>query len=349
MSEKSVFSAKAVVYMFDTNTKKWAPTEHGNEFCRVDMYENTQTGGHRVIARLVKPPNPVLINSNVSKDTVYTRLSETFHQWSDPRQIYGLNFGTKEDATTFSAGFEQTVTKLKSAGTATLRAPIAPPAALSAPAGPPAGPPAPPAAPAAPAAPPGPPAPPSAPPGPPAPPSAPPAPAPGGGSGGTPGRGALLASIQQGAKLKKAVTVDKSGPILKEEKKAAADSGGGGGGAGGMMAAMMAQRNKMLAGGAKKSSEPPAPAPKADPPTPRSTPVPSSPAPTPAPTPAPAPVKAAPAAPAKFGTIGRTATTQGASELNTPELKALKEEILSEVRAELNKVKEEILSALRSR
>jgi hypothetical protein len=58
----------------------------------------------------------VVINSNVTKDTQYTRASETFHQWSDSRLIYGLNFGTKEEAETFGSGFESIVQRLKSGG-----------------------------------------------------------------------------------------------------------------------------------------------------------------------------------------------------------------------------------------
>lgn len=68
-------------------------------------------------------------------------------------------------------------------------------------------------------------------PGPPGPPGAPPM-APGAPSFKAPstkGRGALLDSISKGKKLKKTVTVDKSGPDLSEFKK---DSGGGSGGGG---------------------------------------------------------------------------------------------------------------------
>ena len=56
----------------------------------------------------------VVINSNILKETAYTRASETFHQWADNRLVYGLNFASKEEAESFGASFEQTLQRLKS-------------------------------------------------------------------------------------------------------------------------------------------------------------------------------------------------------------------------------------------
>jgi hypothetical protein len=58
----------------------------------------------------------VVINSNITKDTVYTRASETFHQWADRSYIYGLNFGSREDADTFGNGTDAVIQRLKSGG-----------------------------------------------------------------------------------------------------------------------------------------------------------------------------------------------------------------------------------------
>jgi len=112
--EKPVFYARAVIYYFDPRTKNWTTTSIGSGFGRVDMYENTSTNTFRVIGRgLAENNKTVVINSNVIKDTQYTRASETFHQWSDNRYIYGLNFPTKEEAENFGGGFEATIAKLK--------------------------------------------------------------------------------------------------------------------------------------------------------------------------------------------------------------------------------------------
>lgn len=36
------------------------------------------------------------------KGLKYNQATPTFHQWRDARQVYGLNFASKEEATTFS-------------------------------------------------------------------------------------------------------------------------------------------------------------------------------------------------------------------------------------------------------
>lgn len=32
----------------------------------------------------------------------YNQATPNFHQWRDPKQVWGLNFGSKEEATTFA-------------------------------------------------------------------------------------------------------------------------------------------------------------------------------------------------------------------------------------------------------
>jgi len=313
MAEKNLFGAKAVVYYFDSAKKTWAPTPVGNGFSRVDMYENPLGNTFRVIGRGLQDTSKVVINSNVTKDIVYSRASETFHQWSDGRYIYGLNFASKEEAETFGSGFETITKKLKDGSTSAptpqppaptpqppaptpapsvaprqapvVSAPLTPkvqPAPVSAPA--PKAPtpqpkaPEPPKAPSAPSPPDnsgGPPP----PPGPPGPPPPPKAPAPKanapkiGGSEPTENRGALLSSISGFSKggLKKTVTVDKSGPLLKEEKpnssssspsgpstssSSSSSSGSSGQGMGGMMAEMLAKRKALGSSDAPPKASP---------------------------------------------------------------------------------------------
>lgn len=44
----------------------------------------------------------VVINYSIVKGLKYNQATPTFHQWRDARQVYGLNFASKEEATTFS-------------------------------------------------------------------------------------------------------------------------------------------------------------------------------------------------------------------------------------------------------
>lgn len=48
------------------------------------------------------PLSQVVINYSIVKGLKYNQATPTFHQWRDARQVYGLNFASKEEATTFS-------------------------------------------------------------------------------------------------------------------------------------------------------------------------------------------------------------------------------------------------------
>ena len=44
----------------------------------------------------------VVINCAIVKGLKYNQATPTFHQWRDNRQVYGLNFSTKEEADDFA-------------------------------------------------------------------------------------------------------------------------------------------------------------------------------------------------------------------------------------------------------
>lgn len=44
----------------------------------------------------------VVINCAISKGLKYNQATVTFHQWRDNKQVYGLNFSTREDAESFA-------------------------------------------------------------------------------------------------------------------------------------------------------------------------------------------------------------------------------------------------------
>lgn len=46
--------------------------------------------------------NKVVINCAIMKGLKYNQATPTFHQWRDSRQVYGLNFASREDAENFS-------------------------------------------------------------------------------------------------------------------------------------------------------------------------------------------------------------------------------------------------------
>lgn len=44
----------------------------------------------------------VVINCAILKGLKYNQATATFHQWRDNKQVYGLNFSSKEDADAFA-------------------------------------------------------------------------------------------------------------------------------------------------------------------------------------------------------------------------------------------------------
>ena len=45
----------------------------------------------------------VVINCAILKGLKYNQATPTFHQWRDNKQVYGLNFSSKDDAEIFAA------------------------------------------------------------------------------------------------------------------------------------------------------------------------------------------------------------------------------------------------------
>uniref|UniRef100_H3D2E8 Vasodilator-stimulated phosphoprotein n=1 Tax=Tetraodon nigroviridis TaxID=99883 RepID=H3D2E8_TETNG len=364
-SESSICQARATVMIYDDGNKKWLPAGAGPQaFSRVQIYHNPANNAFRIVGRKMQTDQQaVVINCPISRGLKYNQATPNFHQWRDARQVWGLNFGSKEDAALFANGIHHALEVLNSmadAGYATLPRPVSngpSPEELeqqrsSEPAFPqsckqvpvPLAPPAPPLAPGGPPPPPAPPPPPGPPPAsgippPPGPPPSGPPPAPPLPSG--------LAAALAGAKLRKVSKQEDAapaGPVGRGDSSRSSNSsmgggaprrGGGGGDLMGEMSAILARRRKAADTGEKP------------------------------------PVKAQdndePEAPGQSDTLRRPwekssmvsslqrllcsrrakpagggNDTGGAEE---SDLEKMKQEILEEVRKELQKVKEEIIGA----
>lgn len=62
----------------------------------------------------------VVINCAIPKGLKYNQATQTFHQWRDARQVYGLNFGSKEDANVFASAMMHALEVLNSQETGTV-------------------------------------------------------------------------------------------------------------------------------------------------------------------------------------------------------------------------------------
>uniref|UniRef100_A0A8C2HT41 Ena/VASP-like protein n=1 Tax=Cyprinus carpio TaxID=7962 RepID=A0A8C2HT41_CYPCA len=102
VSEQSICQARASVMVYDDTSKKWVPIKPGQQgFSRINIYHNTSSNTFRVVGVKLQDQQ-VVINYSIVKGLKYNQATPTFHQWRDARQVYGLNFASKEEATTFS-------------------------------------------------------------------------------------------------------------------------------------------------------------------------------------------------------------------------------------------------------
>ncbi|KAG5882170.1 hypothetical protein JTB14_002893 [Gonioctena quinquepunctata] len=101
MSEQSIASARASVMIYDDVNKKWVPSGTSSGLSKVHIYQHTVHQTFRVVGRKLQD-HEVVINCAILKGLKYNQATSTFHQWRDNKQVYGLNFSSKEDADCFA-------------------------------------------------------------------------------------------------------------------------------------------------------------------------------------------------------------------------------------------------------
>ncbi|XP_049582859.1 vasodilator-stimulated phosphoprotein isoform X3 [Syngnathus scovelli] len=128
MSESSICQARATVMIYDDSNKKWLPAGTGPQaFSRVQIYHNPSNNAFRIVGRKMQTDQQVVINCPIVRGLKYNQATPNFHQWRDARQVWGLNFGSKEDAALFANGMTHALEVLNSmadAGYATLPRPM---------------------------------------------------------------------------------------------------------------------------------------------------------------------------------------------------------------------------------
>ncbi|RXG74086.1 Protein enabled-like protein, partial [Armadillidium vulgare] len=108
--------------IYDDANKKWVPAGTSCGLSKVHIYHNQSTSAFRVVGRKLHD-HEVVINCSILKGLKYNQATPTFHQWRDNRQVYGLNFSSKDDADSFAQSMIQALDILNN-GT---RQPIPPP------------------------------------------------------------------------------------------------------------------------------------------------------------------------------------------------------------------------------
>ncbi|TKS83834.1 Vasodilator-stimulated phosphoprotein [Collichthys lucidus] len=103
MGESSICQVRATVMMYDDANKRWVPAGSDSpSFSRVQIYQNSAANTFRVVGRKLQADQQVVINCPIIKGMKYNQATPNFHQWRDPKQVWGLNFGSKEDGAQFA-------------------------------------------------------------------------------------------------------------------------------------------------------------------------------------------------------------------------------------------------------
>ncbi|XP_022256137.1 vasodilator-stimulated phosphoprotein-like isoform X2 [Limulus polyphemus] len=110
-SEQSVASVRASVMIYDDQNKKWIPSGSSSGLSKVHLYHHVTNNTFRVVGRKLQD-HEVVINCSIIKGLKYNQATATFLQWRDSRQVYGLNFSSKEEAETFSVALQRALEKL---------------------------------------------------------------------------------------------------------------------------------------------------------------------------------------------------------------------------------------------
>ncbi|XP_046551841.1 protein enabled-like isoform X2 [Haliotis rubra] len=99
--ELAIVAARASVMIYDDANRKWIPSGATQGLSKVQIYHHTTQNSFRVVGRKLQD-HEVVINCAILKGLKYNQATATFHQWRDSRQVYGLNFASKEEAEHFA-------------------------------------------------------------------------------------------------------------------------------------------------------------------------------------------------------------------------------------------------------
>uniref|UniRef100_A0A8K9XHR8 Vasodilator stimulated phosphoprotein a n=1 Tax=Oncorhynchus mykiss TaxID=8022 RepID=A0A8K9XHR8_ONCMY len=128
MSESSICQVRATVMQYDDGNKRWVPAgEGGQAFSRVQIYHNPVANTFRVVGRKMQGDQQVVINCPIDKRLKYNQATPNFHQWREARQVWGLNFGSKEEAVLFANGMMhalEVLSALTDSGNSSLPRPV---------------------------------------------------------------------------------------------------------------------------------------------------------------------------------------------------------------------------------
>ncbi|CAB4021134.1 Hypothetical predicted protein [Paramuricea clavata] len=115
MSEVSTVKSRASVMMYNNEKKAWEPAEGVRGMSHVQVYHHEGNNTFRIVGRSMTDHQVVVINCSIIRNMKYNAATPTFHQWRDQRQVYGLNFHSKDDAAQFKDAVDEALDTLNAA------------------------------------------------------------------------------------------------------------------------------------------------------------------------------------------------------------------------------------------
>lgn len=112
--------------IYDDVSKRWLPSGSSSGLSKVHIYQHLINNTFRVVGRKLQD-HEVVINCAILKGLKYNQATPTFHQWRDNRQVYGLNFSSREDAEAFALAMFRTLEILNQNSSISPRPPPPPP------------------------------------------------------------------------------------------------------------------------------------------------------------------------------------------------------------------------------
>ena len=109
--EVPVLATRAAVYFYNAQSRSWDAADSGSS--RIFLFHNPGPGTYRVIA-MSDGTDACVINSPVFKGLKHQRVSDLFLQWRDTAKVYGLSFGSADEADAFSTALQDTVRRVAS-------------------------------------------------------------------------------------------------------------------------------------------------------------------------------------------------------------------------------------------
>ncbi|KAK3098752.1 hypothetical protein FSP39_022727 [Pinctada imbricata] len=103
--EQPIFTTKAHVFQIDPETKKnWIPCS--KSAVSISYYHDSTRNTYRIIS---VDGSKAIVNSTITPGMTFTKTSQKFGQWSDPRAstVYGLGFPSELDLSKFIEKFKE--------------------------------------------------------------------------------------------------------------------------------------------------------------------------------------------------------------------------------------------------